>query len=151
MFNFQNKFFRRKVFFKKSLSEMLIFMVGSGRKKPDLTRLNPKQEKTGGSESTPELVRHLIIASLERDPAARPAFEERFFWSSRKMTFFQKNFFFKNFSCTVDCQNSIYQNAIRKSKNILFWKKNHFLNSKERKILRIILNVKLTVHTESSQ
>ena len=29
-------------------------------------------------------------------------------------------------SCTVDCQNSIYQNATRRSKIILFWKKDIF-------------------------
>ena len=51
-------------------------MVGSGRKVPDMNRLNPKTPKSGGAEKTPQLIRQLIIKSISKEPDDRPCFEE---------------------------------------------------------------------------
>ena len=51
-------------------------MVGSGRKVPDMNRLNPKTPKSGGAEKTPQLIRQLIVKSISKAPDDRPCFEE---------------------------------------------------------------------------
>ena len=56
--------------------EILIFMVGSGRKAPDMSRLNPKAVRSGGAERTPELIKQLILKSITKNPDERPTFED---------------------------------------------------------------------------
>lgn len=56
---------------------MVIYMVGSGKMKPDLLRLNPKTEETktiSGAKSTPDEVKLLIKTCFEYEPSARPSF-----------------------------------------------------------------------------
>ena len=59
---------------------MVIYMVGSGKMKPDLNRLNPKPSENDsnqpGAKSTPKMIRELIENSLLKDPTARPIFQE---------------------------------------------------------------------------
>merc|ERR1711892_124166 len=58
--------------------EMLIFMVGSGRMKPDLGRLNPKADgdarSGGGAKSCPALMRKFIESCLNYEAERRPEF-----------------------------------------------------------------------------
>ena len=51
-------------------------MVGSGRKSPDMSRLNPKAVRSGGAERTPELIKQLILKSITKNPDERPTFED---------------------------------------------------------------------------
>ena len=57
--------------------EILIFMVGSGKMKPDLNRLNPKPGgvKSSGTQSCPELMKSFIECCLNFDAKKRPEFD----------------------------------------------------------------------------
>ena len=61
---------------------MLIFMVGSGRMKPDLGRLNPKADgdarSGGGAKSCPALMRKFIESCLNYEAERRPEFNRWF-------------------------------------------------------------------------
>ena len=54
-------------------------MVGSGRLRPDLTRLNPKTDgqKSCGAIKTPDPIRALITSCISFEPTQRPAFDDR--------------------------------------------------------------------------
>ena len=65
-----------KILASRVFLEILIFMVGSGRKAPDMSRLNPKAVRSGGAERTPELIKSLILKSIAKNPDERPTFED---------------------------------------------------------------------------
>ncbi|CBY12451.1 unnamed protein product [Oikopleura dioica] len=56
---------------------MIIFRVGAGLMKPNLTRLNPREgeEKIVGAESCPEEIQKVMKECYERKPENRPKFE----------------------------------------------------------------------------
>ena len=58
---------------------MVIYMVGSGKMKPDLERLNPRKSEDSskticGAKSTPKKIKQLIQSCFQYEPAARPSF-----------------------------------------------------------------------------
>lgn len=56
--------------------EMIMFNVSSGRWRPAIDRLNPREGSSCiGSPSTPDRVRELMIRCYEKDPKKRPKFE----------------------------------------------------------------------------
>ena len=86
---------------------MVIYMVGSGKMKPDLARLNPKDEEEPkptypGAKMTPEEIRKLLELCIEYDPNVRPSFidsrtETRFEIILRK----KKYYSFENFDLDI--------------------------------------------------
>ena len=56
---------------------MVIYMVGSGKMRPDLKRLNPRaddQKTVSGAKVTPTEIQELIERCFQYEPSARPSF-----------------------------------------------------------------------------
>ena len=79
---------------------MVIYMVGSGKMKPDLARLNPKDEEEPkptypGAKMTPEEIRKLLELCIEYDPNVRPSFIDSRTETRFEIILRKKNIIFK--------------------------------------------------------